>query len=100
MVAERSTTSEPHGSTSPATASSPVRSWADASQEVVDEHPVAVVLTAFAAGLAAGTAVGLAISAHTRSRTGVDSVAGKIGERVMHAVNEYVPEAVRSRLPW
>ena len=99
MVAERSTASEPHGSTSRASASS-VDSWTDASREVVDEHPVAVVLAAFAAGLAAGTAVGLAISASTHTRTHVDSVAGKIGERVMHAVNEYVPESVRNRLPW
>jgi hypothetical protein len=97
MVTQKSAfASQQQGSQQQEGASGMMGSYMDSGREIVGGHPLSATMTAFGLGLGVGLVLATMLG---ESRRVVEhhSFAGKIGKKVMDAINEHVPDSMRNR---
>jgi hypothetical protein len=72
-------------------------SYMDSGREMVSGHPLSATMTAFGVGLGVGLVVATMLGERRSVVEEHYSLAGKIGKKVMDAINEHIPDSMRNR---
>jgi hypothetical protein len=74
-----------------------METYMESGRDMVSGHPLSATMTAFGLGLGVGLVVATMLGERRHIMEEPQSFASKIGKKVMDAINEHVPDSMRSR---